>query len=152
MLRNNDRYGHVSGDQGLRAVAHVLSGFARRGGDLAARYGGEELAIILPQMGPDEAHALAERMCEEVRALDVPHEACDVAQHVTTSVGLVDALAVANDGDASAHRELAADRASPKFLVEQADAALYAAKAAGRNRVAVARIGDPAAKVQSHSV
>lgn len=147
--RYNDRYGHVSGDQCLRAVAHVLSGFARRGGDLAARYGGEEFAIILPEMSLHEARALAERLCEEVRALDVPHEASDVAQHVTISVGLVDALAVASDGVGSEDRELPADRADPSILVEQADVALYAAKAAGRNRVTVARIRNPAATAQS---
>lgn len=148
--RYNDRYGHVSGDQCLRAVAQVLSGFARRGGDLAARYGGEEFAIILPEMSLDEAHALAERLCEEVRALDVPHEASDVAQHVTISVGLVDALAVASDGDGGALRELPADRANPSVLVEQADAALYDAKGAGRNRVAVARIGTSSLPARPH--
>ncbi len=148
--RYNDRYGHVSGDQCLRVVAQVLSSFARRGGDLAARYGGEEFAIILPQMSLDEARALAERLCEEVRALDIPHEASEVAPHVTISVGLVDARAVASDGDGGTHREPPADRASPNVLVEQADAALYAAKAAGRNRVCVARIGTPATQAQSH--
>jgi diguanylate cyclase (GGDEF)-like protein len=139
----NDVYGHVAGDQCLRAVAKVLADNSRRAGQMAARYGGEEFAVLLPHLHIDEAHRLAQRICEEVRALQILHKESAAAVHVTISAGVASALLVLGSepgamlsprGDSSAGtRDL-----GPTLLVEAADRALYAAKNGGRNRVCTA--------------
>ena len=85
--RFNDAYGHVAGDQCLRAVAQALAQRTRRAGELAARYGGEEFAVLLPQIDAAAARRLAELICQTVRELQIPHEGSAVASHVTISVG-----------------------------------------------------------------
>ncbi|MBV9237781.1 MAG: GGDEF domain-containing protein [Xanthobacteraceae bacterium] len=123
----NDVYGHPAGDDCLRKIAGVLVGTARRGGELIARCGGEEFAVLLPGVGSTEAAALAQRVCQSVRDLNVAHAASTVTAYVTVSIGVA-AMLPARLGDTR--------QASPASLVERADRALYAAKAAGRNRVA----------------
>src|SRR6266851_1715648 len=139
--RFNDAYGHVAGDQCLHAVAQALAGNARRAGELAARYGGEEFAVLLPQTDLDEAHELAQRMCQAVRDLGIPHRESAVAPHVTISVGVASALVATASEPALSDDDAAAEarRASPTVLVKMADQALYRAKAAGSNRVTSAR-------------
>jgi len=120
----NDKYGHQSGDECLRAVAAIVAAQARRPVDLAARYGGEEFAIILPETDRDGACNVAERIRKSVMELKIAHGAARAGRHVTLSVGVatqVPALDVAPDG-----------------LLGQADQALYAAKRLGRNRVTAA--------------
>ena len=117
----NDTYGHPAGDSCLRALASVLEGVPRRGGDLAARYGGEEFVILMAETDTAGAMAVAERLCKAVRDLGIPHRH-GLGGIVTVSVG----VAVAQPGQ---------DHAGPAGLVEAADAALYAAKAEGRDRV-----------------
>jgi diguanylate cyclase (GGDEF)-like protein len=134
--RYNDAYGHVAGDQCLRAVAEALAGNARRAGEMAARYGGEEFAVLLPHTDLDDAHRLAQRMCEAVRQLGIPHKQSEVASHVTISAGIASALLVLA-GELPAK----AEHASPTLLVKAADQALYGAKAAGRNQVLSTRPG-----------
>jgi diguanylate cyclase (GGDEF)-like protein len=120
----NDRYGHHSGDECLRRVASVLAGHGRRPGDLAARYGGEEFALLLASTGLGDARAMALRVVGEVQALGIVHERSTVAPVVTISAGVA---------------TLVPDRnMSAKHLIEMADAALYRAKAEGRNRVVTA--------------
>jgi diguanylate cyclase (GGDEF)-like protein len=116
----NDTYGHPSGDAALRGVARLLGRLLRKG-DLASRYGGEEFAAILP--GSDEAGAL--RMAERLRqALEQDRLVFEGARlAVTASFG---AAVWPADG-----------REAPALLAS-ADRALYAAKQAGRNRVAAA--------------
>lgn len=116
---------------------------------MAARYGGEEFAVLLPHTDLDDAHHLAQRMCEAVRTLAIPHSGSEVAPHVTISAGTASALltvAAETEGrplpDDGVQAE--AERASPTLLVKAADQALYAAKAAGRNRVMSAPTGDAA--------
>nr|WP_314624149.1 diguanylate cyclase [uncultured Noviherbaspirillum sp.] len=117
----NDRYGHPAGDECLRQVARLLQRHAKRPGDLVARYGGEEFAILL--VNTDDAGA--RRVAEEVRvaliALALPHQG-NPAGIVTVSIGMhaVEAGSVPMAG---------------AMLVDRADHALYAAKAAGRNTV-----------------
>lgn len=122
--RYNDSLGHVAGDECLRRVAAVFGAAARRPGDLAARYGGEELVLLLG--GADEHHAaeLAENVRAAVATLALPHPSSPTAPHVTVSVGVAVAVPEA-DSDATA-------------LVAAADGALYAAKENGRNRVETA--------------
>lgn len=118
----NDRYGHALGDEALRSVARVLGDAIQRAGDLAARYGGEEFALILANSNGVAAFALAERLRAAVAALRLPHEGAE-AGVVTVSAGL--ALATPGIGHL------------PATLLSDADAALYEAKRAGRNRVVV---------------
>lgn len=119
----NDRYGHVAGDEALRRIATVLRGVACRRYDVVARSGGEEFVIVLPGVSLDDARAIAERVCRAVEAADLGN-AGGAALHATASVG----ISYAADGLLS----------SPEELYERADRSLYAAKAAGRNRVVMA--------------
>ncbi|TSE23554.1 Phytochrome-like protein cph2 [Tepidimonas sediminis] len=118
--RYNDRYGHQAGDACLRAVARALQGVVRREPDLLARYGGEELVALLSDTDLAGACVVAQRAVAAVRALGLRHEASDTAPVVTISAG------------AAARVPQGADDAAR--LVQQADAALYEAKRAGRNR------------------
>lgn len=117
----NDRFGHPAGDAALRSVAEVMKR-VRRKADVVARYGGEEFAAILP--GADEAGALqlAERLRHAIEKSQVVAEGARLS--VTASFGL--AVWPADGSDAAS-------------LLAAADRALYAAKAAGRNRVVAAR-------------
>lgn len=118
----NDTYGHLVGDQVLVAVAGALSGELREG-DLLGRFGGEEFAVLLPTADDAEARLAAERVRSRVADLCVP--AANIGDvRVTISVG----VAVSD-----APGLMVAD------LLAAADAELYRAKAAGRNRVRVAQ-------------
>jgi diguanylate cyclase (GGDEF)-like protein len=118
--RYNDAYGHAAGDDCLRMVAGVLAGTVNRPADLAARFGGEEFAVLLPNTAQDGARGIAEAICRGVHAAGMAHRASDIGV-VTISAGV--ATLVPSPGD------------EVRALVEAADAALYAAKEAGRNRV-----------------
>jgi diguanylate cyclase (GGDEF)-like protein len=115
----NDTYGHPAGDKVLQRVARALANGCRSG-DQVYRYGGEEFLLILPNQTLDGGHISAERPRSAVEGLGIPHRASP-SKKVTVSVGL--AALSANQG-----------KTIGKWL-EDADAALYRAKAAGRNRV-----------------
>jgi diguanylate cyclase (GGDEF)-like protein len=117
----NDIYGHPGGDDCLRRVSDAVSGARQRAGDLVARYGGEELAVLLPRTDLAGAMAVAEKMRQAVNGLHIAHEG-NPAGIVTISAGVA-ALAPTRGG-----------RAAPELLAA-ADAALYAAKSGGRDRV-----------------
>jgi diguanylate cyclase (GGDEF)-like protein len=116
----NDRYGHGAGDDVLREVAHRIHATVREI-DVPARYGGEEFAVLLPETGLDTAREVAERI--RLAVMDSPVGTRKGPVAVTLSAGV--AVTDARSGDLGA-------------LLEAADGALYQAKAAGRNRVAVA--------------
>lgn len=118
----NDHYGHQAGDRCLEAVAGALHDSLFRIEDMVARYGGEEFAAVLPGDDVQGAAAVAERMRLSVESLRIPHDE-GVAGFVTCSFGVATGI----PGSEGA----AAD------LLRAADEALYAAKKAGRNRVAV---------------
>jgi diguanylate cyclase (GGDEF)-like protein/PAS domain S-box-containing protein len=120
----NDICGHPAGDACLRAVATAVKETLLRPGDLLARYGGEELAVILPNIQAAGASVIAERMREAVRALRIRHDA-NFDKIVTISLG----VAWLTPGFAMKRSE---------DLVNMADGALYAAKAGGRDRVCLA--------------
>jgi len=144
--RFNDAYGHVAGDKCLRTVAQAVGSKARRAGELAARYGGEEFAVLLPQTGIGEALKLAEIICNAVRDCQIPHEQSGAAPHVTISVGVA-SIGKYPDAAAAFSRDCVAPTAfsaGATILVETADLALYRAKMAGRNQVAVASANDAA--------
>jgi diguanylate cyclase (GGDEF)-like protein/PAS domain S-box-containing protein len=120
----NDCHGHLAGDACLRRIAAAVEGVLCRPGDLAARYGGEELVVLLPATDEAGAMRIAERMRQAVAALRIPH-AANSHGIVTVSAG---ACAVTPVGDD--------DR--PSDLIATADRALYQAKLAGRNLVRAA--------------
>jgi len=114
----NDLYGHPAGDGVLMAIGRILREAASRPTDLAARIGGEEFAILLPNTTPEGAVRVATRIHEALAAQAIAHAASSVSEHVTVSIGVTQAM----------HHE-AADE-----FVARADRATYAAKSAGRNR------------------
>jgi diguanylate cyclase (GGDEF)-like protein len=118
----NDRHGHLAGDAVLKAVAARIAGHARRAGDLVARFGGEEFAMLLPGTDAAVAVAMAETLRASVAGMALQSDAGEPLA-VTISVGLGMA-----DGSASS--------ATPHQLIAHADAALYRAKRHGRDRVA----------------
>lgn len=118
--RFNDSYGHQAGDDCLQRVATVIKEQMQRGRDLAARYGGEEFICLLPETEAEGALAVAEKVRQAVEQLAIPHQAAGEHQVVTISVGV--ATAILSDPDGAE-------------LLRRADASLYNAKAAGRNRV-----------------
>ncbi|WP_028448093.1 GGDEF domain-containing protein [Chitinimonas koreensis] len=126
----NDRYGHPAGDEALRQVARLVQRHARRPDDVAARYGGEEFVLLLP--GQPDFGALLEALRGEVQALGLEHLSSKVAPCVTISVGAVTATVDEAEEAAAA-------------LLHRADANLYAAKQAGRNRVVRDGAAEPAA-------
>jgi diguanylate cyclase (GGDEF)-like protein len=118
----NDTWGHPVGDQVIRAIAHLLQQRLRHG-DLIGRYGGEEFAVIMP----GTSAAVAGRVLDGIRDLFgiLRHKADETVFHATFSAGVAD-LDAAGGG------------AAPADLFRLADGALYEAKRAGRNRVALA--------------
>ena len=117
--RVNDTYGHQQGDLVLREVARVLRESSREI-DEPARYGGEEMAVALPQTGLQGAYEFAERVRRRIEDLELPLLDGSGTLRVTASFGAA-ALPRSADIDKDA-------------LVAAADAALYAAKRTGKNR------------------
>ena len=115
----NDGYGHDAGDEVLREFAKRI-GMLTRGVDLVARYGGEEIVVVVPDASLQEASAVAERIREKIGAVpfSLGREAASLA--VTVSIGVASRL----PGDSG-----------PNEMLKRADEALYRAKNAGRNRV-----------------
>ncbi len=116
----NDHYGHAVGDDYLRAVARALQASVVRATDLAARYGGEEFVCLLPETDSHSAQQVAERIRSNVAALALPNEQAPARGCLTVSVGVA---------------TLTGGRHDALALQSEADAQLYAAKHAGRNRV-----------------
>lgn len=119
--RYNDAYGHPAGDACLVRVAHVLARVAEAHGGTAARLGGEEFALVLHGRHGPGARAVAQALCEAVRAEAIEHGASATGPHVTVSVGVA----------------LAMGGAQPQALLSTADRALYQAKDEGRDRIAL---------------
>ena len=115
----NDTYGHAAGDVVIQQVGETLDGMVRTT-DKVSRFGGEEFVVLLREVGAEGAEALAERMREAVRRTVVAFAEKTIT--VTISIGGTSAA----DGDQNIYE-----------VIERADHALYAAKAAGRNRVVV---------------
>ncbi|WP_445501486.1 sensor domain-containing diguanylate cyclase [Microvirga sp. G4-2] len=124
----NDIYGHQQGDDCLRKVAKVIADAVNRPGDFVARYGGEEIVVLLPNTDEPGAAKVAENIRAQVEALALHHEANAPSYTLTISIG-------------SVTQAPAFDRshAGPTELVHMADKALYQAKQAGRNQVAIAK-------------
>lgn len=117
----NDHYGHGQGDTCLKQVASSLYNTASRPGDLVARVGGEEFAVILPNTDAEGAWRVANNLLVNLRKKQIPHAKSPIHKHLTISVGVATLIPEKED--------------SPQRLFELADAALYQAKETGRNRV-----------------
>jgi len=113
----NDRYGHIAGDRVLVAVAEALRQYLRPT-DLVARFGGDEFAALLPDLKVKQARQTAERVRQQIAALSP----ASLTTAITVSIGIASKT---DDDDVAT-------------LVQRADAAMYDAKQAGRNRVTVA--------------
>jgi diguanylate cyclase (GGDEF)-like protein/PAS domain S-box-containing protein len=123
----NDRYGHLGGDEVLRVFGDLMKRHAR-GSDICCRYGGEEFLLVLPQMAKDNAVERAAQLCSAMASVPIPYGA--LAIRLTGSFGVA---------------TFPRDGRTADELIAAADIALYAAKAAGRNRVNVSSgpIGTP---------
>jgi diguanylate cyclase (GGDEF)-like protein len=115
----NDRYGHISGDNVLRQIAGLLHRHVRND-DAAARIGGEEFAVLLPECGTEAAYGFAERLREAVA--EVVFRPGGEPQHITVSIGIT---------------AMTSERDTCSRMMAAADAALYRAKSEGRNRVCI---------------
>jgi diguanylate cyclase (GGDEF)-like protein len=119
----NDTHGHQAGDKALRAVAATIAQ-ELRGGDSVYRYGGEEFLLVLPEQTLDTALVAVERVRSAVQRLAIPQPADGPGGRLTLSAG----IAAFDPGEAPTAQE----------LLQRADAALYRAKSAGRNQLALA--------------
>lgn len=125
----NDRYGHQAGDACLKRIAAAMANTPLRAYDLVARYGGEEFAVILPEVTFEGAQAVAERIRAVIAQLGILDSA-STGGVVTISIGAATVNAVS--------AETGSNKSSQ--LVAAADAALYQAKHAGRNRVIAVQV------------
>ncbi len=118
----NDFYGHVSGDNCLVDIGHIIERQTNRKGDLVARYGGEEFAIILPGIDAKGALAYANRLQQFIQNQRLEHKATKLTSlgSITVSLGVATVLPII--------------KVKPSQLIDQADKALYDAKKDGRNR------------------
>lgn len=123
----NDSLGHQQGDECLRQVAQILDCGVSRAGELVARWGGEEFVVLLPGADGQHASTVLERLRGEIEAANLAHPSSVVGPVVTVSAGVAAVVPVLGQDPAS--------------LLFDADAALYAAKRAGRNRVVT--VGEP---------
>jgi diguanylate cyclase (GGDEF)-like protein len=121
--RYNDHYGHLAGDDCLRAVAGHVASIVLRDSDLPARYGGEEFVLLLPGSTAPGAAEVAERLRRAVHDANLPHAASPIGR-VTISLGVASLAPGQYD--------------LPAQLVTLADQALYQAKQAGRNQIFLA--------------
>jgi diguanylate cyclase (GGDEF)-like protein len=121
----NDNNGHLAGDECLKLICHTVKKSFRRVGDLVARYGGEELATLLPSTNLASACMLAENTRRNVEELQLAYTGLPENGYVTISIGV--ASTIPDPG------------ANPQQLLNDADKALYEAKTKGRNRVMAAQ-------------
>lgn len=117
----NDTYGHEAGDNCLIQVAQILQRNAKRSSDIAARFGGEEFAMILPETSEVEAFAIAKKIIASLKELSISHTGSSVCEYVTMSIGISTLIPQQQDNS--------------DYLLLTADKALYEAKNNGRNCV-----------------
>lgn len=120
----NDQLGHQAGDECLARIASTLKGIVQRPGDLVARYGGGEFAVVMSRTDQQGASLVAHRICAAVEALALKHPDSEASPHVTVSVGVSTSTPAVD----SHWEELE--------LVAAANRALVQAKEAGRNQIA----------------
>lgn len=117
----NDCNGHLAGDECLKLVCRTVKKHFRRLGDIVARYGGEELAVLLPSTGAEHTRTLAEAARKSVEGLHIPRTSVPGDGFMTVSAGVA-SMSPGPDSD-------------PRSLLDEADKALYQAKTKGMNCV-----------------
>lgn len=117
----NDNYGHLAGDACIKKVAQTLANSVNRISDFVARYGGDEFVIILPSTDARGVVVVAERIRQRIEKLAVPHAYSPISPNITVSIGAT---------TVKLNEEIAISK-----IMEEADKALYQAKAKGRNQV-----------------
>lgn len=134
--RYNDLYGHLQGDETLKAIAHTVRTIVARPTDLVARYGGEEFLLLLPETDGAGARAVAQQLLDKMETLAIPHADAPL-RHVTVSIGVA-SVDVASHGwplqEAARRGPSPPQPLTATELLQMADKALYAAKQAGRAR------------------
>lgn len=120
----NEIYGHLAGDDALRKVARVIDNTLKDGNSLAARYGGDDFAIVLPNKDKIDAACLAETIRKQILALEIPNSGSPINPNLTMSFGIASTIP-------------SKDNNKPDMLLIGADRALTQAKRAGRNRKVV---------------
>jgi len=124
--RYNDTYGHLEGDKCLKVIAQTLSRSITRANDFIARYGGEEFIVVLPHTDEQGARLIADRLLEDIRNCNIPHEQNDAADCVTISIGVTTGkVTYINTAD---------------DFVRKADELLYKSKQGGRNRYSLEQL------------
>jgi diguanylate cyclase (GGDEF)-like protein len=123
--RYNDIYGHVEGDKCLKIVAQTLSQSITRADDFVIRYGGEEFVLVLPNTDEQGARLIADKLLDNIRNCNIPHEQNDAADCLTISIGVTTGKVL--------HTHNAND------FVKKADELLYKSKQGGRNRCSFER-------------
>jgi diguanylate cyclase (GGDEF)-like protein len=126
----NDHFGHQAGDEVLRAIAACVEACIRKTCDIAARYGGEEMVVILPETAHDQAASIAERIRAAVEKLGIAHVPGRGFVTVSIGIGHVEAMPVGG----------------VEMMLAAADAALYQSKSSGRNRVSAAAVREDMAQ------
>ncbi|WP_045214677.1 diguanylate cyclase [Desulfonatronovibrio magnus] len=117
----NDNYGHSAGDECLKKIATTIESSLSRPADLAARFGGEEFACVLPETDLDGAKNIAEKIHKNIFDLAIPHEYSPVSSIITMSIGI--AATIPKNG------------LSVENFIQNADKMLYEAKRSGRNSI-----------------
>ena len=116
----NDTYGHSEGDKCLKTIAQTLTKSVTRGDDFVARYGGEEFAVVLPNTRENGARLIANKLLENIRKCNIPHEKSCAADHITVSIGVT----TGKEGNLG----------SANDYIKRADEMLYMSKERGRDR------------------
>ncbi|MDH5393118.1 MAG: GGDEF domain-containing protein [Gammaproteobacteria bacterium] len=122
----NDNYGHLQGDQCLKRVAHIIEEIFQRKNDFASRFGGEEFCVVLNDSSADNPKELLRKAHKSLKQNRIEHALSPTKPYVTFSIGVASAVPDYNT--------------SPKSLIEQADKALYEAKASGRNKTVFSKL------------
>ena len=130
----NDTLGHFSGDECLKKIATAIQDNARRPGDIAARIGGEEFAILLPDTEIEGASKVAQRLQQSIERLDIKHPKKDNI-NLTVSIGVSSCMPVQPNDNQQA------DTIFPAMLIKSADHAMYQAKRNGKNAIVVEGCG-----------
>lgn len=125
----NDHYGHCEGDECLKKLAQVIRERIYRPSDIAARFGGEEFVLLLPNTDIESARLVAERIRLAVVNAQIPHQQNPVSEYVTISLGLATCIPHSDQ--------------TPVQLLELADQSLYQSKENGRNQVTVSMLEQP---------
>jgi diguanylate cyclase (GGDEF)-like protein len=119
----NDQYGHIEGDRCLRQISNILSKNTQRPRDMAARFGGEEFTLVLPETNIQTALHISKNIQNDIANCKIQHKPSKVSEFVTVSIGIASLIPTAE--------------MSVYSILQNADEALYTAKQNGRNRIEI---------------